>query len=246
MATREATYALARRVPYLLLAGEAQTISAPVRHGSDGGLIAPTSGTVTITKPDGTSLVSGAAVTVSSSTATYEVTPSASETLGEGWRVLWSLTIDGVVYNFRLDAYLCQYVPPNTVSVLDLYARMPELEGRIPQRQSDRGDGTGWQPQIDATYYELLQRMIDDGRRPWKVVGITGAHEWAVTRTVQRCVTAIPHGAESAFGQASKELAYEVQRLWSSMRLQYEDDSPTVRRGTSPTVRLASASRRTM
>lgn len=244
MTLREATYALDRPVPYLLVRGEAQTITAPLRHGAAGGLVAVASGTITIIRPDGTSLVSGAAVTVSSSTMTYEVTPAASETLGEGWQVRWVPVVDGVTYPvIRVDAYLCQYVPYNIVSALDLYARMPELEGRIPHRQGDRGDGVGWQPQIDATYYELLQRLIDDGRRPWEIVGVTGYREWSIARAVQRCVMAIPHGADSALGQSAKELAFEVERLWARMKIQYQADDAVHRRGVAPTIRLAPAGR---
>lgn len=244
MTIREATYALDRPVPYLLVRGETQTLTAPLRHGPAGALVSVDSGTITIARPDGTSSVSGAAVTVSSSTMTYGVTPAASETLGEGWQVRWTPTIGGVVYPvIRVDAYMCQYVPYNTVSVIDLYHRMPELEGRIPQRQGDRGDGTGWQPQIDATHYELLQRLIDDGRRPWEIVGVTGAREWCIARAVQRCVMATPHGADSALGQSAKELSFEVERLWARMKIQYQADDATYRRGVAPTVRLAPAGR---
>ena len=142
MAVRQATYAFARPAPYLLERGVAQTIQAPIRHGSAGSLVAPDSGTITINRPDGTALVSGAAVTVSSSTASYDVTPSASETLGAGWDVLWTLVFDGTTYPvFRQSAYLVKYVPPNLISAQDLYTRVPELQHRVPQSQDDTTRG---------------------------------------------------------------------------------------------------------
>jgi hypothetical protein len=89
MALSPTRYAPSRRAALLIVRAVAQTLSAPVRHGASGALQAPVSGTVTILRPDLTALVSGAVVTVTSSTATYSVTPAASETLGEGWTVQW-------------------------------------------------------------------------------------------------------------------------------------------------------------
>lgn len=244
MATRTATYAFSRRVPYLLERGAEQTISAPIRHGSAGALVSPDSGTVTIVKPDGTSLVSGAAVVVSSSIATYTVTPAASETLGEGWEVRWTLVFGGVTYPvYRQDAILCDYVPANTISAVDLYTDLPELEYRIPQSQGERGDDVGWQPQIDAAYYDLINKLLSGGKPVWKIIGVSGYEDWLRTRAKIRCVGAISHGPDSDWAQAAKELSFELRRVEAAFKVSYDADDISIRRGGSPTIRMAPAGR---
>lgn len=247
MAVRSATYALARPAPYLLERGAEQTIEAPIRHGSAGDLVAPDSGTITINRPDGTALVSGAAVTVSSSTATYTVTPAASETLGAGWDVLWTLTFSGVVYPvYRASAYLVKYVPPNVISAQDLYTRIPELQHRVPQAQDATtrgGSGNGWQPQIDEAYYELIRKMLSDGREPWRVREATGYRDWLLARALQLCVGTIAFGPDSTWAQQAKALHFEMQRAQAALRFQYDDEDAGTRRGGSPIIRLAAVGR---
>lgn len=247
MAIRAATYAFSRPAPYFLERGATQTITAPIRHGSGGGLVVPDSGTITITRPDGTDFVSGQPVTVSSSTASFTVSPAASETLGDGWTVLWTLTFSGVVYpTYRQSAYLVQYVPPNVISERDLYARVPELEHRVPQSQgaTDRGgSGEGWQPQIDEAYYELLRRLIDDGREPWKVREVTGYRDWLLTRALQLCVGTISFGPDSTWAQQNKQLYFDMRAVEARMKFQYDDQAANVRRGASPVISLSAVGR---
>ncbi len=247
MAIRAATYAFARPAPYFLERAATQTITAPIRHGSGGELVAPDSGTISITRPDGTFLVEDQSVTVSSSTATYTLAPAASETLGAGWTVLWKLTFSGVVYPvFRQAAYLVKYVPPNVISERDLYARVPELEHRVPQSQgaTDRGgSGEGWQPQIDEAYFELLRRLLDDGREPWRVREVTGYRDWLLTRSLQLCVGTISFGPDSTWAEQSKRLYFDRRTVEARMRFQYEDDGAATRRGASPVIRLSAVGR---
>ena len=199
MAIRQATYAFARPAPYLLERGATQTLTAPIRHGSGGGLIAPDSGTITITRPDGTEFVSGQAVTVS-----------------------------------------------NVVSEHELYARVPELQHRVPQSQgpTDRGgSGEGWQPQIDEAYFELIQKMLDDGKKPWLVREVTGYRKWLLTRALQLCVGTISFGPDSTWSEQSKRLYFEMNKVQSDMRFQLENDDGGTRRGAVPALRIAAVGR---
>lgn len=246
MAVGQSTYTFARPVPYLLVRGSAQTCSAPIRHGAEGALVAPTEAgsTLTVTKPDGTYLVSAGAVTVTGSIATKSVTPTAVDPLGAGWLMTWSLVIGGDTYVFRTTAYICEYVPPPVVSAIDLLQRVPELRYRVPAAQStDRGDGTGWQPQIDDTYYELLQRLIDDGRRPWEIVEVTGYREWCIARTIQRCIQTIPAQPDSPWAQAAVTWAHETRRAEAAMRFRYSSEDSSTRKGGSPLIRLCPVGR---
>jgi len=239
MPARIDTYAPTRPVPYLLVRGALQTLECPMRHGATGALVAPASGTITITRPDGTTLVSEAAVTVSSSTATYDITPAASETLGLGWTVTWALTFGSAAYPaIRCEAVLCEYVPPCAISALDLFAREPELRMRVPQAQGDRGDGSGWQTQIDVVYYELIQRLIDDGRPIHLVRGVTGTREWMVARTLELCCATLSTASGSEWSERTTRYMWEARRAQTAMRVNYSSDPASVRRGAQAVIRL--------
>lgn len=244
MTVRVATYAATRPVAYLLERGVLQTISCPIRHGATGSLVDPDSGTITIMRPDGTTLVSGAVVTVSSSTATYDLTPSVSETLGEGWTVIWTLTFDGQAYPaYRYEAYLCEYIPPCSISAVDLYTYEPELRHRVPQSQGERGDNVGWQPQIDSAYYTLLQYLIDSGTRVWLIRGMTGAREWLRTLALSRSCRTLGTTEDSVWMTKAADYMQEHRLAQATLKLQDETMDPGVRSGMSPIIRLAPMNR---
>ena len=166
------TYSLTPRAldiptPYLFRRGVTQTISAPVRYGSGAPLVSPVEAesSITITKPDGTSFTSGAAVTVASSTATYDFTSTASEVLDEGWVVEWSLVFssgdDAEVY--RHTGILVEYSLFPVISARDVFIEEPELEFKVPQQQGEQGTDEGWQPQIDAAWHSVVRRLIERG-----------------------------------------------------------------------------------
>lgn len=245
MAIRAETYALARPVPYLLERGyqdaagvDGQTIEAPIRRTSDGAVVAVTAvgSTVTVTAPGGVVLVNAAAVTVADGVARYTFTagaPTSSQALGEGYTVEWALVIDGEVYTYRHAAILCQYVPPNSVTAADLYGGdgVAELRYHVPQAQtSDRGDGTGWAPQIDAAYHELIRRMLRDGRPIWRSREPTGYREYLLARALYNATHTIPAPDGSPWATYRKDAYHRLQRAEANLRLQYDDEEATIRR----------------
>lgn len=244
MAIRAETYALARPVPYLLEQGyqdaagsTGQTISAPVRSTAAGALVAPTASgsSVTVTDASGSEVVSAAAVTVSGSEASYTFAagePSTAYSLGDGWTVTWSLVIDGEVYTFRHGAILAQYVPRNVITAADLYGGdgFPELRHAVPQAQGDRGDGTGWGPQIDAAYYDLIRRMLRDGRPIWRSREPTGYRDWLLARALQLAADAIPAPEGSQWARMQTRAYHRMRAAEAALRLSYDDEAVGVRR----------------
>lgn len=252
------TYALARSVPFFLQRGGtatgdpasiAQTLAFPIRHGATGALVAPDAGaTVSVRRPDGTFLANAQTATIASSVATYDLAaPATTEPLGAGWDVWISPTFSTVVYPaFRLSAYMCEWVPTCPISVLDIYGGdgLPELRYRVPQAQTtDRGDGTGWQAQIDAAYFAFLQRLIDDGQKPWLVREVTGAREYVLAKALHACVMAISHGPDSSWTDISRDLSQRVRLAEGRLRFQYTDESSNIRRAGVPLISLAPVGR---
>lgn len=249
MAVRSETYALARPVPYLLEQSYAsgdgstgQTIEAPIRQTGDGALVAPTQtgSTVTVLDPSGTAVVDGAAVDVSGSVASYTFaagSPTTSHALGDGWSIVWSLVIGGEVYPFRHPAILCQYVPRNIITAADLYGGdgIAELRHAVPQAQGERGDGTGWAPQIDAAYYQFIRTLIADGRPVWRAREPTNYRDWLLAQALYNATHAIPAPEGSMWATYRKDAYHRLQRAGAGLHLQF-DAEPVTRRlpGSGP------------
>ena len=238
------TLAFTRSAPYLLERALEQTVTCPVRYGSGGNLQEPTSGTITIRKPRGTDLVTDAAVVVASSMAQYTFTPDETDTIGAGWELIWTIVVDGSTYTYRQTGYMCEYVFRNVISENALYTRVPELRFRVPQHQrTETGDGTGWQPQIDEAYYELVQRLLDDGRQPWLIEEATGYREWLLTRALQLCIGTVATSAGSSWEAHRKTAYFEHRNAAGKMRFRYSDNSVDEREAGTPIIRLCSVTR---
>lgn len=235
------TYAASRPIPYLLEIGKTQTLECPIRYGQSGSLVEPASGTITIEDPNGEELVSGAAVVIASSTATYSFAMGASETSGEGYTVYWNLVFGGVTKSFRYDAYACDYVPYNTVSANDLYPREPELEFRIPQKQLS--DAVGWQPQIDEAYYDFIQWLLDSGRPVWLIRGMTGMKAYLRNAALALCCNALSTSNDSEWRTKADFYRDSAELSLARMKIQYSDEDAGIKRGASPIIRLAPVGR---
>jgi hypothetical protein len=138
-------------------------------------------------------------------------------------------------------------VPHCPISVLDLLTEYPELEAHVPQRQSvSRGDGTGWQPQVDQGYYALIRKLVDAGRPVWQLQEkSTGIREWVLTEALDRAVKAIPRKEGSTWEQNAKDLYFRRRAAEANLRLRYDDDTAGVRRGAEQPIRLAPVGRLT-
>ncbi len=233
------TYAPDLPHAYLLRQGATQTIQIPIRYGPEGPLVSPVQAgsSITIERPDGTELVSGAAVVVTSSTATYEVAPSASETLGEGWVITWSLLMpDGVTHDFRHEGMLCEYLPYPVVSADMLFKLEPELRYRVPQEQGEDGDDVGWQPQIDFAWHEIQEWLIEKGRRPWLIVEAVNLKLVHLKTALRICCRAIASTADDPATWEGKATVYyrEAELAKGAFTVRYSDQEAGIRRGGDP------------
>ena len=244
MAERDDTYAPARPIPYLLGRVAAQTVTLPIRNGSAGALVTPSSGTLTITGP-GAGTVTAGAVTFPGGIATADLSTTVGLSLGAGWTLVWSLVIDTVTYTFRFDAYLCDYVPVSAISVLDLFSREPELKHRVPQSQAATtrgGSGEGWQVQVDEAYYDLLQTLLDRGESPWLIRGLTGLRAWLRTRALMLCCRALSTTTDDQWDRKAGVYFAEWKAADGSLAIQHDVDPATLRTSRGP-YRLAPVGR---
>jgi hypothetical protein len=162
MSLAETVYTARFRSTETLERGRTQTITCPTSRV--GATATPTSGTVTIYRPDQSVLVTGA-VTVAS-IATFSVTgaTTTAEALGEGFLIEWVLVMpDAVTHTFRQDAALCRRTLYPVVSQDDLTQRHSDLPALL-------GASASYQPYIDEAWFTISNRLIGAGRRPYLVI----------------------------------------------------------------------------
>ncbi len=151
--------------PYLLVREQTQTITCPMY--ASGALVAPSSGTVTIERPDGTKLVEDAAVTVTGDVATYSLTSAtlaAAESFGPRWQVIWSLVFaSGVTPEIvRSDAAVIRRQLYPTLTDADLYRRCSALD---PNGSAPISSVSSWQDKIDLAWGMIIRDFLAAGRR---------------------------------------------------------------------------------
>lgn len=220
MASADTVYQADFPVPELIEQGRDNVIECGVYL--DAALVTP-AGTVSVYDASDTAIVDGAAITVVADVATYTVTDAmtSSSSLGEGWRVVWSLTIDGTVRTFDNDAALVRRRLFPTVTHADLYKRAPALDPAGSAPISARSD---YQEELDSSWNVIEHRLIAAGKRPWLVVSPSSlrlAHFelWMAT---------IFEGFSHRLNDAHRETA-EMHRArwddeWSRIRLLYDSD----------------------
>lgn len=198
MSGAETLYTVRWPFPNLYERERAQPASAPVYRS--GALVAPTQAgsTFSLYKPDGTALVSAAAVTVTGSVATYTV-PAATllstvQPLGDQWREEWSLVMPGETSAriYRRAAALVRRAPFPTVTDADLIALYPDLVTQLG------AIGTNFQAQIDAAWGRILRVMLRRGMASYLIVDMDAIHDWLENETLAAIYRSFYRGSNSS------------------------------------------------
>lgn len=192
-----------------------------------GALVAPSSGTITITDATNTAIVSAAAVTIASSEARYTllaaVVPSTLQ-LGEGWRIEWSLVMpDGTTRLVRRDAALVRtrLLPPATWA--DVFRREPGLD---PSTAHPIHSLTLAQldPFLDEAWVQIEGRLLAAGRRPWLVISPQALREVLIVGTLTYLYRYFATRLKPAYAEIADMYARQYETEWSRIRLAYDAD----------------------
>lgn len=165
MSLAENVYSARFRTSETIERGRTQILNCPTSRA--GAVATPTAGTITIYRPDGTELISAAAVTIpAGSVAQYSLTgaTTASEVLSDGWLIEWALTMpDNVVHTFRQDGALCRRALFPVIGQDELVQRHSDLPALL-------GSAASYQPYIEEAWVTICNRLIAAGRRPYLVI----------------------------------------------------------------------------
>lgn len=206
-------------LPAYFLRGGTTVAELPVYVDST--LTAPSAGgTFSLVRPDGTKAVDTQTVTITASVATYSVTLASTETPGEGWACVWSLTVGGVAYTFRQDAACVLTVYRCGVSTVDLERRHPELAGQYPTGH------TNWEPAIEEADLTVQRYLMEKGRRPCLILSPWSTHRptqlYALAYAFRMCVT---YSTENSRFQAlADKYEAEARLALESMVLTYDEN----------------------
>jgi hypothetical protein len=227
----------------LLERARANALSCPLWQ--DGALVAPTEAgsTVTIWDGSGAKQVDAAAVTVTASIATYNYTPAASIVYGEGWRVEWSLIVNGITHVFRNDGALVRVVLYSPITDADLFRRVSSLD---PSGQNPISSVTDYQDYLDDAHTTIQLRLVANGNRPNLILSPSSLRECYVALTLALIFDDFSTRLNETYSDRADEYRRQYERAWGGLRFTYAPDdedtsSASLRRRTaSPTVWLTS------
>lgn len=136
----------------------------------DGVLVAPSSATYSLQSPTGVVVATPTAAIVSG-VATVTVPDTAVDELNEGYRELWTITIDGVDYTKYRDAVVCKSPIRCPIADVDLEALYPDLAQNLGTT------ATSFQTFIDQAWARILRKLRASGDLPYIIVQASSLYD---------------------------------------------------------------------
>ena len=239
MSLAETIYTARFRSSETIERGRTQILTCPVQRA--GATAAPSSGTISIYRPDQTALVNAQAVSIVSSVAQYSLTgaTTTAEALGEGWLVEWSLLMpDGVTHTFRNDASVCRRSLYPCISDADLTQRHSDLPALL-------GSATSYQAYIDEAWATICNKLIGEGRRPYLIIQPTALRQCHLMHTLALIFTDFQTSAGDTSRWSALAAYYntEYATAWGALRFTYDEADenivdPSKKKAASSTVWL--------
>ena len=243
MSTTDTTYSARFSLPDLIERGRDEVIKCRVYHA--GALVAPSAGTVSVYDSSNTAKVDGATVTIAANVAKYTI-PSATlsgESLGEGWRVEWSLTMpDSIAHNFRNSAALVRARLYSPITDADL---IRVVSGLDPSSSSSITSVSSFQDYLDESHTQIQLRLIEQGRRPNLIMSPSALREVSLSLTLALVFEDLSTRLSDTYELRAEKYREQYEHAWNRLRFLYDaDDNGAAddakrRQGGVPTVWLA-------
>lgn len=241
MASTDTLYSARFLLPEYLERGRANLIQCPVYR--DGALVAPSSGTVSVFKPDQTAIVNAQSVSVTGSVAQYSVTAGtlpASLELEEGYLVEWSLAMpDGVTHIFRNEGALARRRLYPVISDIDLIRRHSDLSALRPSTLSS------YQDYLDEAWASLEARLIGEGQRIYLIMSPSALRDVHLFKTLELIFVDFHQSTGAGkYMELASHYGKEYGRSWSRLNFIYDRDQdgavddPYRRRGAAASIWL--------
>jgi len=218
-------YSNSQKVPDFIVRDRANTIEAAIYD--DNTLTAPSSGTVSVFRAEGTAIVDEQSVTVTADKATFAIsagTLPTTEILGDSWLIVWTLTMpDGIAHTFQREAALVRREIHPVVIPDDMTTVHQEASTLL-------ASGQNLQQFLDDSWDMIQRRLLADGRRPSLIMSPHALFD--VHRHLAFYLLFLDAASSVGDGGNWDEMAahhlerYEAQ--WSRLRFVYDHDEDGV------------------
>lgn len=232
--------------PDELVRGVDTTLRAQLSR--DGAALTVVSATVSVFRPDGTAIVTDAAATVATDTASYSVAASlyADDDPGDGWFVRWSIVAGSVTTKAQNIASLVLY--PATLTATT--AAMLKREDTVRNLRTDTDLATLLSDCLSEAWITICNALRQKGRRPYLVLSGHDLYEptllLALARAFRRCAT---DGEGSPEWVKADYYEGQYKEVWENTTFEEADPSTWkpagTRRGTASSLWLGSGAGRT-
>ncbi|MCB9681833.1 MAG: hypothetical protein H6733_10200 [Alphaproteobacteria bacterium] len=224
--TGELQYLARLPLPDAIERGGTAVLSCPVYAAN--ALVAPSTGTITLTAPSGTVLVDAATVTVTGSVATYTYTAPTTLTLGEGYVVDWALSVDGSTLNVRNAAEVVRRRLVCPISGVDLYRVASSLD---PDGDDPVTRKTDFDAYIVEAWTSIQLRLREMGSRINLVIASSSLREVTLETTLALIWGDMSHRLNPAYADLARDHRERAEAAWGRLRLDYDDTDDGVADG---------------
>ena len=198
------------------------------RHRENGENQAMTSVTVSVYRPSGSAMpepIVGESVTQDSDTLLCKVSLTAANTAvrDEGYYAMWGWTgADSEIYKRRQTFDVVRQRLYPVVSEDDLRAYIPNLDALVPSVGGTKLQET-WQPQMDAGFRALQERLLASGNRPHLVID---PERLRLAHTLKSLVLIADvlntHSAGETWLAKSEMWRRDFEEHWKDLRFAYD------------------------
>jgi len=184
--------------------------------------VTPSTLTVSVYRPDGSALVTAAAVTPAA-TSVYTVPAAATtgEALGDLWRVEWTATISGVPTVYRNEAALVRTKLHPVITDTDLYNIASGLDPTSATALTSETTYTTWR---DEAWNQINARIIGQGQRPWLVMSPVAIRDAHLYLSLALIFEDLATRLNEAYEMRAASYRRHYEAAWTRLNFRYDAD----------------------
>ena len=223
MAHNGSTFHAARFVlPELIIRGrDSHAVLEVYYNGARQTLTTPTA---TVKRADGTTFDTPTVVLSDGNklgTITLTGAATTSESLSDGWRITYVVTVDGDVYEFSNEAMLVRSPLYPVLTDADLFKRVSSLD---PDGSTPITAQADFQSYRDEAWIEISQRLIQEGNRPALVMSPTALRGVHMELTLALIFEDLSTRLNEAYESRAQQYRRQYAERWRGLTFRYDAD----------------------
>ena len=178
----------------------------------------------TVYRPDGTTFATPTVVlSDGNKLGTVNITGASTgpETLGDGWRIVYVVTVDGDVHEFSNEAMLVRSALYPVLTDADLYKRVSSLD---PDGTTPITSLASFQDFRDEAWIEISQRLIQEGNRPALVLSPTALRGAHLELTLAIVFEDLSTRLNEAYEARAQQYRRQYEQTWRRLTFRYDSD----------------------